>query len=281
MKFVKHILITVPALAAIIALCASGSNNTKQEILKEVLQEKTIDNLPVNPCVAFKEGEVLTFRLHYGFMDAGVAILEVKPDIMEISGRKVFHIVGNGFSKGSFDWFFKVRDRYETYMDKDASIPWLFVRRVEEGGYKFNQDYVFNHYTKKVDIGGGEKMDIPSGVQDMLSAFYSARNIDFTDAKENQVYSVMSFVDKELWPVKMRFISRETVNTDLGKFKCLKFHPLVQRGRVFKSEEDLNIWITDDKNHIPVRAQAKLLVGSIKLDITGAANLANEMAKVN
>lgn len=281
MKLVKHMIIIIPALAVIIALCSSGRNNTKQEIIKDVLTEKSIDNLPVNPCVAFKEGEILTFRLHYGFMDAGVAILEVKPDIMEISGRKVFHIVGNGFSKGSFDWFFKVRDRYETYMDKDASIPWLFVRRVEEGGYKFSQDYVFNHYTKKVDIGGGEKMDIPTGVQDMLSAFYSARNIDFTDAKENQVYSVMSFVDKELWPVKMRFIGRETISTDIGKFRCLKFHPLVQRGRVFKSEEDLNIWITDDKNHIPVRAQAKLLVGSVKLDITGASNLANEMAKVN
>ncbi len=281
MKFGKHITFVLTALAAIIILCAAGNNSTKQEIVRQTIQENKADNLPVNPCTAFKEGEVLTYRLHYGFMDAGVAILEVKPDVKEISGRRVLHIVGTGFSRGSFDWFFKVRDRYETYLDKDAGIPWLFVRRVEEGGYKFSQDYVFNHYTKKVDIGGGEKMDIPAGVQDMLSAFYSARNLDFTDAKENQIYSVMSFVDKELWPVKIRFISRETIETDIGKFKCLKFHPLVQRGRVFKSEDDLNIWITDDKNHIPVRAQAKILVGSIKLDITGTANLANESAKVN
>ena len=146
MKHFKHIAIALPAIAVIVALCSSGNNNTKQEILKNTLQEKTIDNLPVNPCVAFKEGEVLTYRLHYGFMDAGVAILEVKPDVMEISGRKVLHIVGNGFSRGSFDWFFKVRDRYETYIDEQSIVPWLFVRRVSEGSYTCKQDYIFNHY---------------------------------------------------------------------------------------------------------------------------------------
>src|SRR6185369_16230899 len=120
------------AFVGVIALSSSGHKDPKQEIIKNVIEEKA-DILPSNPVIAFKEGEILTYRLHYGFMDAGVAILEVKPEVMEISGRKVLHIVGNGFSKGSFDWFFKVRDRYETYLDKDASIPWLFVRRVEEG----------------------------------------------------------------------------------------------------------------------------------------------------
>ncbi len=284
MKRYKSITITVTALAVCIALCSAGyyTASKKQELTQVIRNSNNVViDLPNNPNTAFKEGEVLTYRLHYGVMDAGVAVLEVKPSVMEISGRKVYHIVGNGFSKGTFDWFFKVRDRYETFIDKDALVPWMFVRRVDEGGVKFSQDYVFNHYTKKVDVGGGEKFDVPTGIQDMLSAFYAARNVDFTNAKEGDVFSINSFIDKELWPLKIKFVGKETIETAIGKYSCLKFRPIVQKGRVFKSEEDLNIWITDDKNHVPLRAQAKILIGSVKMDIMAASNLANETSKVN
>lgn len=264
-------------------MSSAGFFTSKKAELSQIIIENNTskDALPVQPNTAFKEGEVLTYRLHYGVMDAGVAVLEVKPSIMEVAGRKVYHIVGNGYSKGTFDWFFKVRDRYETFIDKDAMVPWMFVRRVDEGGYKFSQDYTFNHYTKKVDVGGGEKIDVPQGVQDMLSSFYAARNLDFTNAKEGDVYTIKSFVDKELWPMNIRYVGKETIECELGTFKCLKFRPIVQKGRIFKNEEDLNVWITDDKNHVPLRAQAKILIGSIKLDIIGASNLANATSKVN
>ncbi len=283
MKRFKSITLTTFAITVVATLCSAGYyvSTKKAELVSIISQNDQVIDLPVNPSTAFKEGEVLAYRLHYGIIDAGVAILEVKPAIMEISGRQVYHVVGNGYSKGTFDWFFKVRDRYETFIDKDAMVPWMFVRRVDEGGVKFSQDYVFNHYTKKVDVGAGEKYDVPVGIQDMLSAFYAARNLDFSEAKEGDVFALNSFIDKELWPVKMRFIGRETIKCEIGTYKCLKFAPIVQKGRVFKSEEDLTVWITDDKNHIPLRAQAKILVGSVKMDITSASNLANESSKVN
>lgn len=283
MKKFKSLTINTAVIALVALLCSAGyyTATKKQELVSVISQNEKLIDLPVNPSTAFKEGEVLTYRLHYGIVDAGVAILEVKPSIMEISGRKVYHVVGNGYSKGTFDWFFKVRDRYETFIDKDAMVPWMFVRRVDEGGVKFSQDYVFNHYTKKVDVGAGEKYDVPVGIQDMLSAFYAARNLDFSAAKEGEIFALNSFIDKELWPVKMRFIGKETIKCEIGTYKCLKFAPIVQKGRVFKSEEDLTVWITDDKNHIPLRAQAKILIGSVKMDITSANNLANETSKVN
>ena len=283
MKTLKTVIVTFAAIAGVVALSSAGyfTAYKKQQLNQIISNEYQLKDLPANPNTAFKEGEVLTYRLHYGIVDAGVAILEVKPSIIEISGRKVYHVVGNGYSKGTFDWFFKVRDRYETFIDKDAMVPWMFVRRVDEGGVKFSQDYVFNHYTKKVDVGAGEKYDVPVGIQDMLSAFYAARNLDFSEAKEGEIFALNSFIDKELWPVKMRFIGKETIKCEIGTYKCLKFAPIVQKGRVFKSEEDLTVWITDDKNHIPLRAQAKILIGSVKMDITSANNLANETSKVN
>ncbi len=240
-----------------------------------------IKDLPKVPIAAFKLGEKLEYKLHYGIVNAGVIKLEVKPELQSANGRDIIHVVGDGYSTGSFDWFFKVRDRYETFIDKDALVPWLFVRRVREGGYKLDQNYKFNQFTKKVDNGEGTFYDIKDNTHDMISAFYAARNLDFTNAKENDVFSVNSFVDNENFTVKIRYVGKEKITIGLGTFNCLKFRPLVQRGRVFKQEEDLNVWITDDKNHIPLRAQAKILVGSIKMDLTNYTNLVGPIAKVD
>jgi hypothetical protein len=232
---------------------------------------------------AFKKGEVLTYRLHYGVVDAGEAILEVRDVEKKFGERDAFHIVGIGRSKGAFDWFFKVRDRYETFIDQEELVPLVFIRRVDEGGYKINQNYVFNHYKKTVNADG-KNFQIPEKVekvQDMLSAFYYARNMDFSNAKPGQVFTITSFVDNEIYPLQIKYIGKETIETDLGTFRCIKFRPVVQKGRVFKKEEDLNVWITDDKNKIPVRAQANLMVGSVKMDLEGFKNLANPIAKVN
>ena len=241
----------------------------------------TTDLLPEKTNEAFKAGESLSYRLHYGIIDAGVAVIEVMPEIKDFGGHKVYHIIGNGYSKGTFNWFFKVKDRFESYIDKDALVPWYFMRRCDEGGYIINQDYLFNHYAKKVDVGDGKKYDVPDGIQDMLSSFYYARNLDFTNAKEGTIYEIPSFVDKQTWTLKIKYVGKETISTDIGKYRCLKFRPLIQTGRIFKKEEDLNVWITDDKNHIPLRAQAKILVGSIKMDITSCKNLANATSKVD
>ena len=240
-----------------------------------------VPELPAKTNQAFKEGEVLSYRLHYGIIDAGVAVIQVMPQVQEFGGHQVYHIVGDGYSKGTFNWFFKVKDRYETYIDKNALVPWYFMRRCNEGGYIITQDYLFNHYTKKVDIGGGQVFDVQPGIQDMLSSFYYARNIDFTDAKEGSIYEIPSFVDKQTWTLKIKYVGKETIDTDVGKFRCIKFRPIIQTGRIFKKEEDLNVWITDDKNHIPIRAQAKILVGSVKMDLTSFKNLANPTSKVD
>ncbi|MDI1354352.1 MAG: DUF3108 domain-containing protein [bacterium] len=281
MRRARHFTYQLLAFAAVFVLLSMSTMDSSRQKLETSSAFEIGDKLPIQANTAFKEGEVLTYRLHYGLLNAGMAVLEVKPDLIHVNGRNVYHIVGSGYSTGTTDWFFKVRDRYETYLDKDALLPWLFVRRVDEGGYKFKQDYVFNHYTKKVDIGNNQKYDVPSGVQDMVSAFYAGRNLKFSTAKVGEIISMPCFVDKEVWNLKIRYVGKEIIETDLGKFRCLKFNPIVQKGRVFKEEEDLTVWISDDQNHIPMRAQANVLVGSIKMDITDTHNLANATSKVN
>jgi hypothetical protein len=237
--------------------------------------------LPTVTHQAFQHGEYLRFRLHYGFVDAGEAELTVQNSTRKFNGRDVYHIVGTGKTLGAFSWFFKVQDRYETYLDKQGSFPWVFIRDIQEGGYKKKQNYAFYQHKGAVKTQKDETFKIPVASQDMISSFYYARTFDFTNAKEGQVYTIPTFVDDETYPLKIKFLGREVIKTRTGTYRCLKFVPVVQEGRIFKEEEDMIVWITDDKNKVPVLAKAKVLVGSINMELVEYGNLANPMAKVD
>jgi len=224
---------------------------------------------------AFKRGEKLSYRLHYGIIDAAVATLAVTDENLEFAGRKTMHVVCIGTSSGMSDWFFKVRDRYESYIDEEALVPWMFIRRIDEGGYVGKQDYIFNPFNKKVRTGKDCVFDVTPDIQDMISAFYRARTMDLSNAKEGTIYVVDCFVDEKIFPVKIKFIARENVKTSLGTIECLKFRPIIQTGRIFKHEEDLNIWISDDDNHILVKGKADILFGSVQVELTNYSGLAN------
>lgn len=229
---------------------------------------------------AFRAGEYLKFVLHYGIIDAGEAELRVSKAGKKYMGRDAYHIVGTGRTLGAFNWFFKVRDRYETFLDVDGVFPWQFIRDIKEGGYEKQQEYAFYQHKSAVKTDKGNTYKIPPFSQDMLSSFYYARTLDFDNAKIGQVFSIPTFVDDEEFDLKIKFLGREEVKIRAGTFRCLKFVPVVQEGRIFKAEEDMIVWITDDKNRIPILAQAKVLVGSIKMQLVKYDNLAHPIAKI-
>jgi hypothetical protein len=228
---------------------------------------------------AFQRGEQLTYRIHYGIIDAATATIKIDDEAKIVDGRSTFHVVGTGDSKGAFNLFFKVHDRYETYIDDRALCPVMFIRRVDEGGFKIKQDLVFDQQYHVINSNGKEFNNMPAYIQDMLSAFYFARTFSYSDEKPGKLDSVVCFVDDEVWYLKMKFIKYDVLNSDVGKIKCMVFEPLVQKGRVFKKSEDLQVWITDDKNHIPIRAQANILFGSIKMDLESYSGIVQEFDK--
>jgi hypothetical protein len=233
------------------------------------------------PNKAFKPGEKLVYRLSYGIFDAGEAVLTVDQTDKMVRGRKIWRVRGIGKTISAFEWFYKVNDRYESYIDAEGLFPWMFVRRVNEGGYIINQDYTFYQHQNKVDNGEGKDFNVPDLVQDMISSFYFARTLDYDKAKIGDQFLVNIFLDDELYPTKIKYLGKEVIKTRNGKFRCHKFAPVVQEGRVFNSEEDLTVWITDDGNKIPIMAKANLKVGSMKMHLVDWQGLANEMAKVD
>jgi hypothetical protein len=223
---------------------------------------------------AFKRGETIKYGVRYGIFDAGEVIITVTDENKLIVGRNTYHIVGTGTSKGTVDFFFRVRDKYESYIDEQALAPWVFIRSIQEGGFKASQNYIYNQFRNTVDAEG-KQYTVADYSQDMISAFYYARCINYSNAKEGDIFTIPAFVDREMFLLKIKYIGKETIKTDFGKVPCIKFRPVLQKGRIFKNEEDLNVWISDDLNRIPVRVEAKILVGSIKMELTDFSNLAN------
>lgn len=224
---------------------------------------------------SFKKGEYLEYDATYGFFDAAKATLEIQPVSKTIKGRKTMHVVGKGVSLGTFNWFFKVEDRYETFIDEQAIIPWKFIRHVREGGYKLDRDVNFNHFQNKAQVIQKDTSvyKMKPNSQDLLSAFYYARTLDLQRAKVGQTFTINTFFDKEMYPMKIKYLGKEEIETDLGEFNCLKFRPIVEEGRVFKEEEDMTLWISDDANKVPIRLETDLMIGSIKLDLVNHKNL--------
>ncbi len=235
---------------------------------------------------AFTAGEKLEFRVFYdamltGKVTAGYASLEVKDEIKTINNRPVYHVVGEGRSRKAFDWFFKVRDRFESFFDTEAFIPYLFIRRTKEGGYVKDDDVRFDHKREYASSRTALKK-IPAHVQDIISAFYYARTLDFTDAKIGQNFPVPFFLDDSVYVSVIQYHGIEVVKTSLGKFRCMKFKPMVATGNVFSNPYPMTLWITDDDNRIPILGESAVVVGSVKMELTGFSMLANPLeAKIN
>jgi hypothetical protein len=257
----------------------ANANNARLEAKVTGPQSESV-NLKTIKHQAFEPGERLTYRLTYGVFDAGEATLSVLPTKKTVAGRKLWRMRGVGKTISAFEWFYKVDDLYESYMDAEAMVPWVFKRRVDEGGHKINQDYTFLQHKNKVKTEKGNEHKVPERVQDMISAFYYARTLDFSKAKKGQEYAVDIFLDEELFPTKIRYLGKEVIRTRKGKFRCHKFEPIVEQGRVFRSEDAVVVWISDDENKIPIMAKAKIQVGSIKMHLVKWDNLKNPMAMV-
>ena len=230
---------------------------------------------------AFKKGEFLRFDVSYGVFDTAEATLEIKKNTEKIGLRNTMHVVGKGWSKGALSWFFKVEDRYETFIDEDAILPWKFIRHVREGGYELDREILFNQYSDKAFVFQNDKKEyqVTPNTQDLLSAFYYARTLDLQNANVGQEFMINTFFDREMYPLKIKFLGKEIIKTKLGRFSCLKFRPLVEQGRVFKEEEDMTIWISNDANKVPIRVTSDLLVGSINMDLVEYKNLIHPLSQ--
>ncbi|MFD1601356.1 DUF3108 domain-containing protein [Flavobacterium artemisiae] len=220
---------------------------------------------------AFDTGEFFKFRIHYGIVNAGYATLEIKD--ATINNKKVYHAVGKGYTTGMSKFFFKVEDLYESYFDKESGNPYRYVRKIDEGGYTKNQEGFFDQNENRVLVKDYKRKSektivVTENVQDIVSSFYYLRNHPNIDRlKSGESIVIDMFFDDEITKFKLKYIGRQNITTKFGSVNTMVFKPSVQKGRVFKEDESLTLWITDDVNKVPIRIKADLAVGSLKADL--------------
>ncbi len=219
--------------------------------------------------LAYKPGEHFKFKIHYGIFNAGYATLDLKTG--QFKGKNLYHAVGKGWTVGLSKFFMKINDNYESYFDT-YNRPYRYIRKVDEGGYTMNKELHFDTQQHKVLVINKKKKTAenyatPKTIHDMISVFYYLRNYDTSNLKKGDEIKVNMFIDEEIYPFKLKFLGKNVLDTKFGDINSLMFRPIVQSGRIFKEDESVTLWISDDQNKMPLLIKAKLMVGSLKASL--------------
>lgn len=222
---------------------------------------------------AFRAGEHLKYRVYYssslGNLTAGEAIITVDDWKESAQGRTrdVYHITGIGNSKGMFNWFFKVRDKFESFVDKETLLPYLFIRKTREGKFKQDDTIVFNREVNEATSSKKVVTKIPANVHDFVSAVFYMRTLQVDDFDADSMFRINFFLDDSVYQSAVKFQGRSIVDTKWGPVKCLRIAPMMASGEVFAEQYPMHVYVTDDDMHLPVLAESKVVVGSIKMDL--------------
>ena len=235
----------------------------------------------------FKSGEVVTYHAYYNWhfiwLNAGIVHFSVEDKIY--NGIDSWFLSAYGRTYSGYDKFMKVRDTFEVYVDKEQFNPLYFNRVTNEGSTKSHHKYWFDYnehiiktkskYDKSISFKDSIIV-LPEGTSDLLTMVYKARNLDYSKYQVNEKIPIRMIVDSHVYDLYIRYLGKETIkNRDGRKFRCLKFSPLLVEGTIFKSGEDMTVWVTDDDARIPIIVEAKVLIGSVKAVFVDAVGLRN------
>jgi len=220
----------------------------------------------------FQAGEQLSYRLKYGIFTAAEADLRVERSDIKFNGHPALHIIAEGRTAGSFDIFYKVRNRYESFVDEKTLLPYYYAENRHEGSWKHSDKVTFEHEENKIIANKGTYTS-KGDVFDFVSAYYFARNLDVSKMHIGEKFELQYFLEDAVNKLGITYVGKEKVTCSLGTFNCLKFNPTIIPGRIFRKDSKLYLWITDDNNRIPVKAHVEVVVGSLTMDLTAAKGL--------
>lgn len=228
---------------------------------------------------AFKSGETLKYVLYYGLMNGGEAVMSVEEK--EFDGKKAMHAVAMAYTTGLADRLFKIFDVYESYMDPATGLPYKAIRNISEGRYRFYDEVLYDRERNVVQSQRKGEQEVPPGIEDMVSGFYNLRRIlAERRPKKNEIIEFTTYFSDEVYPLKIRYRGNEVIKTRMGRFNAMIFAPVTEPGRLFKTEEDILIWISDDGNFLPLRIRVNFILGSLKCDLVEYSGLANPLKPV-
>ncbi|MDP3916615.1 MAG: DUF3108 domain-containing protein [Bacteroidota bacterium] len=233
-------------------------------------------NPSIKPNTAFMAGEKLTYQIRYGIIVGGITTLSLTNDIYE--NKEVFHAVATGKTTGMAEVIYGVNDVYESWFDKETNLSYKQIRNIKEGSYTKYNEVTYNRKNNTVNSKLSGVHSVPPKILDLATSLYYIRRIDFSKVKENEVIFLNIYFSDEIFPFYIRYKGKETIRTKFGKISCLKISPVVEVGRMFKTPNDVSIWITDDGNYIPAMIEMDIrIVGKIHLKLINYENIVHPL----
>ena len=237
--------------------------------------------------LAYQAGEKFSFSIHYewGAIDSDVGWANIVLDTLRVNGTKAFHCMVYGRTTRLYDLFFPVRENFQSWFTYDGLKPLRFTRDTHEGKYVAKNTYVYrrdglsdDHIMAEVytSSDGDRSVELPLNACtfDLPALFYFARNMDFASVEPDRKYPMTFAIDDDVYNVYFILRGPETIKVrGVGTVKTIKFSVKLISGNVFTGEEDLSVWITDDRNRIPVLFEAPILVGVASGRITDWSGL--------
>jgi hypothetical protein len=247
----------------------------------------------VSQVKSFKPGEKITYMAYYnwGFIWVYAGDLEFTVKQKLSMGKQAYQFDAIGNSRKSYDWMYKVRDHFQSFVEMSTFSPIMAERKTSEGGYEAYESYEFVNGGRKINsvVSNSDKpfkrdtLSAQSCTFDVLTVIYYCRTIDFSQYKVNDKIPFKIVVDNKIYTTYVRYMGRETIKTHQGKkYRCIKCSALLVQGTIFKGGEDMTLWVTDDENKIPVLVEAKILIGSVKAYLNTEEGLRSDSkAQVN
>lgn len=234
---------------------------------------------------AFGLGERLEYEISYGFLTAGIVVFEISPNYVVMNGRNCYEITATLNSASSFEWVYKIQDRYKCYLDAEGLFPWRFEQSIKEGDYSKEFTAIFDNAGNKVKtttvVKGDKKPDgeftITPYALDIISAFYYARTLNVQNMNKGETFSLNSFYDDKCYDLKVKILDKESADVPAGDFRSIIVQPIAEEGALIKKAENIAVWISQDERKIPIKVQLDIIVGSVNAELTGYKNLAGPL----
>jgi hypothetical protein len=231
---------------------------------------------------SFQKGEHLEYLLHLGFLDAGIATIDVEKKLYSVNNRACYKIEVYGKSIGGLEMATKIRDFWRSYVDTAAIAPQRFYRDILEGGYTKKETTLFSQLAKYAEVSDDEskkktKAITPEYVHDIISGFYFLRTVNYEKYKVGEVFQINGLLEADVYDLKITFLGKEEIKTLLGKMQVYVLAPILPKNQLFRGENAIKVYISADANKVPVKIQANMVAGAVEAELQKFSGLKHSL----
>ena len=224
----------------------------------------------------FHSGETAKFNIYFnwGFLWVHAGDIDFSVQTKKLNGETVYSLKVVGYTIKAFEKMYKIRDTFEVFVDTVNYYPVYYREVKHEDSYYANTQYFYQRQKDSTTVKAHfvrkkrewkDTFSISNNTFDLISTCYRVRNLDDKKLILNQLVSFSMLFDREVYNVGLTYKGKENVSVrNKGKYKAMKFVPKLVTGDLFKKEEDMTIYVSDDKSHVPLLIEAKIKVGYIK-----------------